>query len=45
MQVQGSSVMVKELTQYTSYEVKVRGRNAAQNAGPWNSTDVKTLGQ
>ena len=44
MQVQGSSVVVKELIQYTSYRVKVRGRNA-QNTGPWNSTDVKTLGQ
>jgi len=42
MQVQGSSVVVKGLTQYTSYTVKVRGRNA-QNAGPWISTDVKTL--
>lgn len=44
MQVQGSSVVVKGLTQYTSYTVKVRGRNV-QNAGPWISTDVKTLGQ
>lgn len=44
MQVQGNSVLVKGLTQYTSYKVSVRGRNA-QNAGPWNSTEVKTLGQ
>ena len=44
MQVQGSSVLVRGLTQYTSYKVSVRGRNA-QNAGPWNSVEVKTLGQ
>ena len=44
MQVQGNSVVLKGLTQYTSYKVKVRGRNT-QNAGPWSSTDVITLGQ
>lgn len=43
MQVQGSSVLVKGLTQYTSYNVSVRGRNA-QNAGPCNFSEVKTLG-
>lgn len=46
MQVQGSSVLVKGLSQYTSYKVSVRGRNA-QNAGgiPQNSAEVKTLSQ
>lgn len=44
MQVQGNFVVLKGLTQYTSYEVKVRGRNT-QKAGLWNSIDAITLGQ
>jgi len=41
-QVQGNSVVLKGLTQYTSYNVTVRGRNT-QKAGPWNSRAAITL--
>lgn len=39
-----SSVMIDNLTQHTTYTVKVRGRNSMY-AGPWRiASGVKTLG-
>ena len=45
MEVNDHSVLVKGLPQYTSFTIKVRGRNA-KYAGPWaTSRELKTLGQ
>lgn len=45
IEVYDNSVLVKGLPQYTSFTVKVRGRNA-KYAGPWTtSRELKTLGQ
>lgn len=45
MEVNDHSVLVKGLPQYTSFTIKVRGRNA-KYTGPWAiSRELKTLGQ
>ena len=45
IEVYENSVLLKGLPQYTSFTIKVRGRNA-KYAGPWKvSRELQTLGQ